>query len=251
MIYETLIEGGKHWSLSLGAGTSLRLVDEQGGANVGMLFYNPRNLLERYNAPDTLKCQHTFKLTRGHCLYSDMGRIFCSIVADDVGWHDTVGGNANRELVAARWGEQSYQAVRNDWTQNGYDAFLVEGGKYGLGRRDLAANVNWFSKVAISEDGSMQFDPDNSGAGRAVELRFEMDTLVLLHTCPHPLNPAASYPRRSVRVTLDRAAPVGADDFCRNSRPENGRGFANTELYRAALGVGATTSVGATTTVGA
>ena len=99
MIYETLIEGGKHWSLSLGAGTSLRLVDEQGGANVGMLFYNPRNLLERYNAPDTLKCQHTFKLTRGHCLYSDMGRIFCSIVADDVGWHDTVGGNANPTSV--------------------------------------------------------------------------------------------------------------------------------------------------------
>ena len=47
-----------------------------------MLFYNPDNLLERYNAPDTLKCQHTFKLTRGNCLYSDMGRVFCSIVED-------------------------------------------------------------------------------------------------------------------------------------------------------------------------
>jgi urea carboxylase-associated protein 2 len=245
VIYETVIEGGKHWSLSVGAGRSLRLVDEQGGANVGMLFYNPRNLLERYNAPDTLKCQHTFKLTRGHCLYSDMGRIFCSIIADDVGWHDTVCGNASRELVAARWGERSYQAARNDWTQNGYDAFLVEGGKYGLGRRDLAANVNWFSKVAISDDGSMQFDPANSGPGRALELRFEMDTLVLMHTCPHPMNPAASYPRCAVRVTLAPAAPAGADDFCRNFRPENGRGFANTELYRAALGVGATNGVGA------
>jgi urea carboxylase-associated protein 2 len=232
--YETVIEGGKHWSLSLTAGTTLRLVDEQGGANVGMLFYNPRNPLERYNAPDTLKCQHTFKLTRGHCLYSDMGRIFCSIVADDVGWHDTVGGNANRELVAARWGELAYQDVRNDWTQNGHDAFLVEGGKYGLGLRDLAANVNWFSKIAISDDGSMHFDPTNSGPGRAVELRFEMDTLVLLHTCPHPLNPAASYPRRPVRITIGRAAPVGVDDFCRNFRPENGRGFENTELYLAA-----------------
>ena len=58
-----------------------------------MLFYNPHNPLERYNAPDTLKCQHTFKLTRGHCLYSDMGRIFCSIVDDAVGWHDTACGN--------------------------------------------------------------------------------------------------------------------------------------------------------------
>jgi uncharacterized protein len=232
VFYETLIEGGKHWSLTVRAGTQLRLIDSKGGANVGMLFYNPQNLLERYNAPDTLKCQHTFKLTKGHCLYSDMGRIFCSITQDTVGWHDTVCGNANRELVASRWGEKSYQEHRNDWTQNGHDAFLVEGGKYGLGRRDLAANVNWFSKVSIAEEGAMLFDAENSRAGQFVDLRFEMNSLVLLHTCPHPLNPSAQYPRNPVTLQLSEAAPVADDDFCRNSRPENVRGFANTELYR-------------------
>ena len=232
VFYETLIEGGKHWSMMLRAGTQLRLIDRSGGANVGMLFYNPQNPLERYNAPDTLKCQHTFKLSKGHCLYSDMGRIFCSITADTVGWHDTVCGNANRGLVARRWGERSYQAYRNDWTQNGHDAFLVEGGKYGLGRRDLAANVNWFSKVSIAEDGAMLFDPDNSRAGSSVDLRFEMDSLVLLHTCPHPLNTAAQYPRNPVLLQLSEADPPAEDDFCRNFRPENARGFANTELYR-------------------
>jgi uncharacterized protein YcgI (DUF1989 family) len=87
--YETIIEGGKHWSFNVGGGTLLRLTDMEGGANAGMLFYNPQNTLERYNAPDTLKCQHTFKLTKGHCLYSDMGRIFCSIVEDTHGWHDS------------------------------------------------------------------------------------------------------------------------------------------------------------------
>ena len=145
--YQTVIEGGKHWSLEVRGGTLLRLTDVEGGANVGMLFYNPRMPLERYNAPDTLKCQHTFKLTKGHCLYSDMGRIFCSIVEDTNGWHDTVCGNSTKASVAARWGASSYQVYRNEWTQNGHDAFLVEAGKYGLGRRDLAANVNWFSKV--------------------------------------------------------------------------------------------------------
>ena len=97
VFHEALIEGGKHWSLdAYAAARVLRLIDVNGGANVGMLFYNPYNLLERYNAPDTLKCQHTFKLTRGHCLYSDMGRIFCSIIEDSVGWHDTVCGNSNK-----------------------------------------------------------------------------------------------------------------------------------------------------------
>jgi urea carboxylase-associated protein 2 len=230
--YETVIEGGKHWSLTVRGGTLLRLTDTEGGANVGMLFYNPQNTLERYNAPDTLKCQHTFKLTKGHCLYSDMGRIFCSIVEDTVGWHDTVCGNSTQQLVAQRWGEKNYQAYRNDWTQNGLDAFLVEAGKYGMGRRDLAANVNWFSKAAAAQDGTLDFDPGNSGPGRYVDLRFEMDTLVLLHTCPHPLNPAQAYPRRPLRIRLSKAEPVAADDFCLNSRPENQRGFANNALYR-------------------
>jgi urea carboxylase-associated protein 2 len=232
MFYETLIEGGKHWSLTVPAGVRMRLVDQRGGANVGMLFYNPQNPLERYNAPDTLKCQHTFKLTKGHCLYSDMGRIFCSVTEDTVGWHDTVCGSSDRALVAERWGEKRYQQYRNDWTQNGCDAFLVEGGKYGLGRRDLAANVNWFSKAWAADDGALRFAAGHSVPGGHVDLRFEMDTLVLLHTCPHPLNTAAEYPRCPVTVQLHQAEPVADDDFCRNSRPENGRGFENTALYQ-------------------
>ena len=230
-LYQTVIEGGKHWSFTAGRGTLLRMVDIEGGANVGMLFHNPRNPLERYNAPDTLKCQHTFRLTRGHCLYSDMGRIFCSIVADSVGWHDTVAGNANKALVAERWGSQSYQTARNAWTQNGHDAFLVEAGKYGLGRRDMAANVNWFSKVAPDANGALTFDTANSPAGSTIDLRFEMDTLVLMHTCPHPMYPSGAYPRKPVTVQFRKAEPVAADDFCRNYRPENQRGFQNNELY--------------------
>jgi uncharacterized protein len=161
-----------------------------------------------------------------------MGRIFCSIIEDSVGWHDTVCGNGDRALVQERWGIQSYQTHRNDWTQNGHDAFLVEGGKYGLGRRDLAANVNWFSRAAVAEDGALSFDPGNSRAGDHVELRFEMDTLVLFHTCPHPLNSAPGYPRAPVKYRLRQAPVVAEDDFCRNFTPENARGFVNTELYR-------------------
>jgi urea carboxylase-associated protein 2 len=231
ILFEETIDGGKHWSLVVKRGIGLRLIDQQGGANVGMLFYNPLNLLERYNAPDTLKCQHTFKLSRGHCLYSDMGRIFCSIIDDSVGWHDTVCGNTTRDMVAARWGLKRYQEHRNDWTLNGHDSFLIEAGKYGLGRRDLAANVNWFSKVAAQDDGTLVFDPNNSRAGAHVDLRFEMDSLVLFHTCPHPLDPAPQYPRRPITYQLFQAAPVTADDYCRTFRPENERGFENNRIF--------------------
>ncbi|WP_017011924.1 DUF1989 domain-containing protein, partial [Enterovibrio norvegicus] len=80
--------GGQHGSIDVLAGFSLRFRDVSGGANVSVLMFNPRNLLERINLPDTLKCQHTFKLTANNCVYSDMGRIFCSIMRDDTGWID-------------------------------------------------------------------------------------------------------------------------------------------------------------------
>jgi len=98
--YTTQLPSGSHWSLRVRRGTIMRLTDMDGGANTGMLLHNPEDLLERYNAPDTLKCQHTFKLTRGNCLYSDMGRIFASIVADDLGWHETVSGNSQAAHIS-------------------------------------------------------------------------------------------------------------------------------------------------------
>jgi urea carboxylase-associated protein 2 len=227
------LPGGKHWSMLLRRNCRLKLTDLEGGANVAMLFYNPVNLLERYNAPDTLKCQHTFKLTAGHCLYSDMGRIFCSIVADSFGWHDTVCGNTTKASVAKRWGESSYQRDRNDWQQNGHDSFLIEAAKYGLGRRDLAANVNWFSKVAVADDGALSLDQSAAAPGAAVELRFEMDTLVLLHTCPHPLSTAPRYPRKPARYEIYAGPPATADDPNRLSAPENNRGFENNRIFQA------------------
>ncbi len=229
--YTTVIPPGGHWSLKLRRGTVLRLTDVDGGANVGMLFYNPENLLERYNAPDTLKCQHTFRLSRGNCLYSDMGRIFASIVTDSLGWHETVCGNSHAAQVARRWGARNYQGDRNDWHQNGYDAFLVELAKYGLGRADMAANINWFSKVEVDGAGDMALAPEYSAAGSDVALRFEMDTLVVLHTCPHPLDASPEYPARSVRVELGLAGAIAKDDYCRNWCEENRRGFDNNALY--------------------
>ena len=132
-LYDDLIPGGSHWSFIMRRGHVLRLIDEAGGANVGMLMYNPENPLERYNMPDTLKNQHTFKLTQGHVLLSDMGRVFASIIRDDMGWHDTVSGTCNAALVEQRWGKKTYQEAHNQCHRNGFTSFLNEIAKYGLG----------------------------------------------------------------------------------------------------------------------
>jgi len=231
LMYSDQLPGGAHWSMIVRRGITLRLIDIEGGANVGMVLYNPSNPLERYNAPDTLKCQHTFKLTRGHCLYSDMGRIFCSIIADSVGWHDTVSGNLGTDKLREKYHIKNYQEARNDWTISGEHSFIVELAKYGMTRRDIPANLNFFSRVSPDEKGELSFAVNHSQAGATVDLRFEMDTLVIMHTCPHPLNPADEYPRKPIAYELRKAAPVTNDDICLTSCSENHRGFQNTALY--------------------
>lgn len=233
LLLDATLPAGCHWSFRIARGQVLRLIDEQGGANVGMLMYNPEQLLERINVPDSLKCQHTFKLTTGHCIYTDMGRVLCSIVADSAGWHDGVCGTCDRQLVQQRWGEKNYQQARNDMYRNGRDGFLIELAKYGLGRRDLAANLNLFSKVVADDAGNLVLQKGSVG-GAHVDLRFEMDTLVILHTCPHPLDDASEWPARPVRYQIFKAAALAENDPCRDSCEENQRGFLNTQHYHEA-----------------
>jgi urea carboxylase-associated protein 2 len=212
-------------------GQILRLTDLEGGASVAGLFYNARAPLERYNMPDTLKAQHIARLTRGYVLYSDMGRILCSMVEDSCGWHDTITGHADAPFTTERFGDGSYQKLRNDFHRNTRDNFLVELGKHGLGKKDIVANVNFFVKVAADADGNLRWAPGNSAAGSVVAVRAEMDVLVVLSNTPHPLDPGTMYAPKRVSLTIVQSSPAGPDDECRNKRPENGRGFELTEDY--------------------
>lgn len=231
-LYEEAVPGGGHTSFVLKRGQLLRITDIEGGANVSLLLLNAEEKSERLNLPDTLKCQHTAKLTTGHCLYSDMGRVLAAITADTCGWHDSFGGVLNAEETAEKYGQGRYQELRNGFFRNGMDNLLVELGKWDLGLADLLMNLNLFSQVTVDNDGCFHFQPGNSKAGDYIELYAPMDTLVLLTALQHPLDPNPQYAPRPVQLTWHRVDSDGISVLCRTSRPENSRGFHNTErLY--------------------
>jgi uncharacterized protein YcgI (DUF1989 family) len=64
-----------------------------------------------------------------------------------------------------------------------------------------------------------------------VELRAELNTLVVLSNTPHPLDPSRSYAPKPVALEVHGGVPASLDDPCRRSRPENERGFRLTEAY--------------------
>jgi urea carboxylase-associated protein 2 len=160
-----------------------------------------------------------------------MGRILCSITGDTVGWHDPLSGCSNSQLVDSKYGVARYQEHRNDCHKNAFDGFVIELAKYGLSARDMAAPVNFFSKVVVDNAGDMKFVSGNSKPGSYVELRAEMNVLVILNTCPHPLDPSAGYDPKPVVVQVQKVPAPTIDDPCRTSRPENERGFVLTERY--------------------
>jgi urea carboxylase-associated protein 2 len=228
-ILATTLPGGASWSRTCRRNTALTLTDVQGGANVSALLYRADDPLERYCMPDTLKAQHVSRLTAGVALYSDMGRVLASVTHDTCGWHDTISGHATASHVAERWGAVTYGAARNDWRRSARDALLVELAKHGLGPRDLVANVNWFTKVAVDDDGAFSFVPGNSAPGAQVTLRFELDTLVVLSCVPHPLDPVSEWRPRPVALAVESVDAASAADAVRCACPENLRGFAASE----------------------
>ena len=225
------LHGGASWSLILKRGNALRIEDPEGGANVAALFFNYDCPVERYNMPDTLKAQHTAHLTRNFVIYSDMGRILGSIAEDTCGWHDPLCGHNTAADVLKKYGPGTYQDCLNDWRRNPRDNFLQELAKYGLSLRDLGPCINFFSKVVVHNDGGMEFIPGNSKPGSSVGIRAEMNLLVILDAGQHPLDPNPNYAPKPVRFSVLKSEPAGPTDPCRLSRPENERGFINTERY--------------------
>lgn len=230
-LVEKVIEGGWNWSHVVKRGMSIRFTDLEGGANLSALFYNAANCSERYNMGDTLKIQHISYMSKERCIYSDMGRILMSVIDENSGWHDMVCGVSYPDTMRERFGMQNYQGFQNEFHRNGYDSLLIELAKHGLGKRDFTETINFFSKVAVDQDGALAFVENNAKAGDFVELRAEMDTLVVVDAGMHPLNPSASYVKKPVKVTIAPCAAAAKNDPCRLCCPENERGFFNTEQY--------------------
>lgn len=236
VLHQETLPGGGQASFILRRGQVLRVTDIEGDANVSLLMFNADQPGERLNLPDTLKAQHTARLTAGHCLYSDMGRVLAAITEDTCGWHDSLGGVLNAAETQSKYGVGRYQELRNAFYRNGVDNLLVEMGKWNLTLEDLLMVLNLFSRVTVATDGTLRFEPGNSRAGDYIEFYAPMNTLVVLTALQHPMDPAPRYQPRPVQLTWRQSgndSDHGGDlsMACRTSRPENARAFHNTERF--------------------
>lgn len=220
--WDEVIPGGAYWSRVIKRGTTLRIVAPEGSRGVAFLCYNADNAIERYNAADTAKIQFNAFLKKGMLLYSDMGRVLFSITEDTCGLHDTLGGCSN--LAAnAKYGEGDYK--------NSRDNFLLALIKRNMGKKDIMPNLNLFTRIAVDPDGNLSWAEKTAQPGDFIDLRAEMNVLVVLSNCPHPLDPSPTYDAKPIRAIVWNAPVSTADDPIRTDRPTAVRGFQNTDAY--------------------
>jgi urea carboxylase-associated protein 1 len=185
------------WSAVVPAGHELSIIDLGGNQAVDCLLYSAGDHAERYSAPDTIAAQRNAFLTTGSVLRSCEGRPLMTIVADDCGRHDTIGGACSKESNTLRYGHHTkhqHACVEN---------FLAEGARWGLGKRDLVSNINWYMNVPVEEDGTLGIVDGLSAPGLTVKLRAEVDTLVLASNCPQINNPCNGFDPTPVRMVVE------------------------------------------------
>ncbi|MGN6504334.1 MAG: urea amidolyase associated protein UAAP2 [Tepidisphaeraceae bacterium] len=195
-IQEFTIPARAPWSHVVKAGQTIRIVDLEGNQAVDCLFYNAHDTSERYSSCETVVLQQNIFLGVGTQLISNEGRPMLTITADNVGRHDTSGGACSCESNTLRYGHHTkhqHACVEN---------FIYELAQHGLGKRDVVSNINWFMNVPVLEDGALGIVDGISGPGKFVELRAEMDTLVVISNCPQINNPCNGFNPMPVQVTI-------------------------------------------------
>lgn len=188
--FRQVVPAGTYWIDIVAAGKTFRIVDLEGNQAADTLFYNARDVAERYSAVDTIREQGNVYLGCGSRLLSTSGNLMAQIVADTVGRHDTLGGACASESNTVRY------ALEKGTMHACRDSYLLAVAKHdglGLGKRDLSHNINFFMNVPVTTDGGLSFADGLSGPGQYVEMRAAMDLIVLISNCPQLNNPCNAY----------------------------------------------------------
>jgi uncharacterized protein len=201
VVLDQVVAARAGWSAVVPAGHVMRIVDLGGNQAVDCLLYRADDPVERYSAADTIAVQRNIFLVTGTTLRSNRGNPMMTIVDSTCARHDTIGGACSRESNTLRYGHHTrhqHACVEN---------FLSEGARHGLGKRDLVANINWFMNVPVGADGTLGIVDGISAPGLFVDVRADIDVLVLISNCPQINNPCNGFDPTPIRIVVSE--PVG------------------------------------------
>jgi urea carboxylase-associated protein 1 len=197
--YREIVPAGDYWMQVVQRGQTLRILDLEGNQAADTLFFSASDPGERYSAMDTIREQGNIYLTAGTRLLSNEGNVMLEIVADTCGRHDTLGGACATESNTVRYAldKKCMHACRDSWM-----LAIAENEQFGLTKRDITHNINFFMNVPVTPEGGLTFADGISDAGKYVELKAAMDVIVLISNCPQLNNPCNAYNPTPIEVLI-------------------------------------------------
>lgn len=198
-VYRETVLAGDYWMQVVKAGQTFRILDLEGNQAADTLFFSASDPSERYSAIDTIREQANAYLTAGTKLMSNMGNVMLEITADTCGRHDTLGGACATESNQIRYAleKKCMHACRDSWM-----LAIAENPHFGVSKRDITHNINFFMNVPITKEGGLSFADGISDAGKYVEMKAEMDVIVLISNCPQLNNPCNAYNPTPVEILV-------------------------------------------------
>lgn len=197
-VYNEVLKAGEPWLNIVKKGQTVRFLDLEGNQAVDTIFYSADNIEDRYDAQRTITAQGGIYLSTGSRLLSNNGNVLLTIVADTCGRHDTLGGACAAETNQVRYAleKRPMHSCRDNYL------LAVQHSDLPLGKRDLVSNVNFFMNVPVTAEGGLTFADGISAPGKYVEMRAEIDVIVLISNCPQLNNPCNAYNPTPVRVLI-------------------------------------------------
>jgi len=197
--FREVVKAGDYFIKIVKQGQTFRILDLEGNQAADTLFYNANNPSERYSAMDTIREQGNIYLTTGSKLLSNECNKMLEIVADTCGRHDTIGGACATESNTVRYalGKKCMHACRDSWM-----LAVAEHEEFGIGKRDITHNINFFMNVPATSEGGLTFEDGISAPGKYVEMKACMDTIVLISNCPQLNNPCNGYNPTPIEVLI-------------------------------------------------
>lgn len=194
-----IVAAGDYFMRVVSTGQTFRIVDLEGNQAADTLFYNAHDPAERYSAMDTIREQGNVYLTADSKLLSNEGNVMLQIVADTCGRHDTLGGACATESNTVRYSldKKCMHACRDSWM-----LAVAENEQFGMSKRDITHNINFFMNVPVTADGGLNFADGISAPGKYVELEAMMDVIVLISNCPQLNNPCNGYNPTPIEILI-------------------------------------------------
>lgn len=169
-------------SVRIDAGRSFRIVDVDGGQVADLFAFRADDLSEHLSADHTRA--HLYRLfpSIGESFVTNRRRPILSLEADtSPGLHDMLFAACD----AARYATLGAPADHPSCARN-LQAALA---RSGFGPVPVPQPVNLFENTTVEPDGTLTWRPAATRPGDHVQLRAELDCIVVVSACPYDLEP--------------------------------------------------------------